>query len=183
MVISPVVRGLFGLEWNVLENRLSVTPHLPADWQQATVKDIPFGTAHFDLSFTRSGTQLVVEAMQAPDHLRLASMIPGAHVDGPSIRIPLPPVEIAIIHRQPEVGAQTRQLKVLDEHSDGHHCDLSLEGLGGKTYTFLLRENAPALHVHADGAELGTIDHGLRVVSVTFPNGPAYVHKAVSFSW
>ncbi|MGB6727095.1 MAG: hypothetical protein WBE74_14415, partial [Terracidiphilus sp.] len=30
MVISPVVRGLFGLEWNVPQNTLTVTPHLPA---------------------------------------------------------------------------------------------------------------------------------------------------------
>jgi hypothetical protein len=183
MVISPVVRGLFGLGWNVSDNTLTVTPHLPADWQDATVKDVPFGTAHFDLVFTRSGTQLLVEALQAPDNLHLGSMIPGARVDGRSIRIPLPPVEVAIIHQQPEVGEQTRQLKVLDEKNDLHHCNLSLEGLGGTTYTFLLRENAPDLHVHAAGAELDTIDHGLRVVSVTFPDGPAYVNKAVSFSW
>jgi hypothetical protein len=183
MVISPVVRGLFGLEWDVLENRLSVTPHLPADWQDATVKDIPFGATHFDLSFTRSGSQLVVEAIGAPADLHLSSLIPGARVEGQKIRIPLPPVEVAIIHQQPEVGAQTSQLKVLDERSDVHHCDLSLEGLGGKTYTFLLRENAPDLHIHADGAELGAANHGLRVVSVTFPDGPAYANKTVSFSW
>jgi hypothetical protein len=183
MVISPVVRGLFGLEWNVLENRLSVTPHLPADWQGATVKDIPFGAAHFDVAFTRSDGQLVVQAVGAPADLHLGSLISGARVEGQKIRIPLPPVEVAIIHQQPEVGAQTRQLKVLDERSDAHHCDLSLEGLGGKTYTFLLRENAPDLHIHADGVDLGAINHGLRVVSVTFPDGTAYANKAVSFSW
>jgi glycogen debranching enzyme len=183
MVISPVVRGLFGLEWNVLENHLSVTPHLPADWQEATVKEIPFGATHFDLSFTRSGSQLVVEAIGAPAALHLGSLIPEARIDGQKIDIPLPPVEVAILHQQPEVGAETRQLKVLDERSDVHHYELSLEGLGGKTYTFLLRENAPGLHIHADGAELRAIDHGLRVVSVTFPAGAAYTQKAVSFSW
>jgi glycogen debranching enzyme len=183
MVISPVVRGLFGLEWNVPENSLSVTPHLPADWQDATIRNVPFGAATFDLSFSRSGTQLVVEALHAPDTLRLSSQIPGARIDGQRIRIPLPPVEVAIIHRQPDVGAETRQLKVLDEQTDLHRCTLSLEGLGGTTYTFLLRENVAELHVHADGAELGAIDHGLRVVSVTFPDGPGYVNKAVSFSW
>jgi glycogen debranching enzyme len=183
MVISPVVRGLFGLEWNVLENRLSVTPHLPADWQDATVKYIPFGATHFDVTFTRSDGQLVVQAVGAPADLHLGSLIPGALVEGQKILIPLPPVEVAIIHQQPEVGAQTRQLKVLDERSDAHHCDLSLEGLGGKTYTFLLRENAPDLHIHADGVGLGAINHGLRVVSVTFPDGTAYTNKAVSFSW
>jgi hypothetical protein len=183
MVISPVVRGLFGLEWNALDNTLSVTPHLPADWQNATIKDVPFGATRFDLSFTRSGTQLTVSALQAPATLRLVSKIPGARVDGSSIHIPLPPVEVAIIHQQPEVGAETRQLKVLSEQSDAHHCSLTLEGRGGTTYTFLLRENAPDLHIHAEGAVLGAIDRGLRVVSVTFPGDTAYKEKSVNFSW
>jgi glycogen debranching enzyme len=183
MVISPVVRGLFGLEWNVLENTLSVTPHLPADWQSATIRNVPFGTTHFDLSFTRSGTQLTVSALQAPDTLHLMSKIPGAQIDGSRIHLPLPAVEIAIIHQQPEVGAQTRQLKVLSEQSDAHHCSLTLEGRGGTTYTFLLRENAADLHIHADGADLGAIDRGLRVVSVTFPGDTGYREKSVSFSW
>jgi len=183
MVISPVVRGLFGLEWNVLENTLSVTPHLPADWQSATIKDVPFGTAHFDLSFTRAGTQLTISALQAPTALHLVSKTPGARLEGSIIHIPLPPVEIAIIHQQPEVGAHTRQLKVLSEQSDAHHCSLTLEGRGGTTYKFLLRENAPDLHIRADGADLGAIERGLRVVSVTFPGDAAYKEKSVSFSW
>src|ERR1700728_2984931 len=117
---------------------MSVTPHLPADWDNATVKDIPFGTTNFDVSLSLSDSQLVVEAVGAPTDLHLDSLISGARVEGQKIRIPLPPVEIAIIHQQPEVGAQTRQLKVLDERSGARHCDLSLEGLGGMTYTFLL---------------------------------------------
>jgi len=183
MVISPVVRGLFGLEWNAPENTLSVTPHLPANWQSATIKAVPFGTTHLDLSFTRTGTQLTVAALQAPAALHLISKTPGARVEGSVIHIPLPSVEVAIIHQQPEVGAHTRQLKVLSEQSDAHHCSLTLEGRGGTTYTFLLRENAPDLHVHADGADLGAIDHGLRVVSVAFPGDTAYKEKSVSFSW
>ena len=121
--------------------------------------------------------------MQAPDTLHLMSKILGAQIDGSRIHIPLPAVEIAIIHQQPEVGAQTRQLKVLSEQSDAHHCSLTLEGRGGTTYTFLLRENAADLHIHADGADLGAIDRGLRVVSVTFPGDTGYREKSVSFSW
>jgi hypothetical protein len=183
MIISPVVRGLFGLEWNVLDNTLSVTPHLPADWQTATIKAVPFGTTHFDLSFTRTGTQLTIAATNAPATLRLASKIPGATVQGTTIRIPLPPVEIALLHEQPEVGAQTRQLKVLSEQTDAHHCHVTLEGRGGTTYTFLLRENAPDLQLRAEGGELAAVDHGLRVVSVTFPGDAEYKEKSVTFSW
>jgi hypothetical protein len=127
--------------------------------------------------------ELVVAAVQAPGGLRLASKIPGAQVEGSTIHIPLPPVEVAVVHQPPEVGAQTLQLKVLSEQGDAHRCSLILEGRGGSMYQFLLRENAPGLHVHADGAELGEPHHGLRVVSVTLPGDPAYKTKTVSFSW
>ncbi len=183
MVISPVVRGLFGLEWNALDDTLSVSPHLPADWSNATVKDLPFGASHFDLSFTRSGTELKVTAVRPPAGLKLASFIAAAQVEGNTIRIPLPPVEIAIQHQQPQVGAETEQLKVLSEHTEANRCTLTLEGRGGSTYTFLLRENASDLHIQADGAQLGGIKTGLRIVTVTFPGDAAYKHKTVSFSW
>jgi glycogen debranching enzyme len=38
MAISPVLRGLFGLEWNAAENKLTVTPHLPAQWDRAAIR-------------------------------------------------------------------------------------------------------------------------------------------------
>ena len=93
------------------------------------------------------------------------------YLDASSIHIPLPPVEIALIHQQAEFGAQTRQLKVLNEQSNAHHCSLILESRGGATFTFLLRENVPDLRLHADGANLDAINSGLRVVSVIFPDG------------
>jgi glycogen debranching enzyme len=183
MVISPIVRGLFGLEWNALDNTLTVSPHLPADWQTATIRDVPFGTAHLDLTFTRSGTQLTVAASNAPANLHLLSTLAGAHAEGTTLHIPLPPVEVALLHQQPEVGAQTQQLKVLNEQSDPHHCTLTLEGLGGSTYTFLLRENAPNLRVQTTNAQLAQPHDGLRVVSVTFTGDATYKTQTVNFSW
>src|ERR1035437_3736777 len=41
MVISPAVRGLFGIAWDLPGNTLSVTTHLPADWKEATVRNVP----------------------------------------------------------------------------------------------------------------------------------------------
>jgi glycogen debranching enzyme len=77
MVISPVVRGLFGLAWDLPKNTLSVTPHLPADWQDATVRNIPFGRSRVDLKFLRAGSELVVEAMNGPAGMQLTSQALG----------------------------------------------------------------------------------------------------------
>lgn len=183
MVISPVVRGLFGLEWNVPNHTLSVTPHLPADWQEATVRNIPYGDARLDLQFTRSGTELVVKAVHAPQGLHLVSRAPGATIAGDTIRIPLPAVEVGIASHLPAFGEETQQLKVLDQQASARQCTLTLAGMSGHTYALQLRENAANLNVRAEGAVLGNLENRLRSVNVTFPEGSGYVSRIVRFSW
>jgi glycogen debranching enzyme len=183
MIISPVVRGLFGLSWNEPSHTLSVTPHLPAEWQGATVHNVPFGNQSLDLNFQRSSSELVVEAVHSPTGLVLASQTPGARVQANMLHIPLPAVEVAMKSELPEFGAETRQLKVLDQKATAHSSTLTLSGFGGKTYELLLRENVANLNVHAEGATLGASDHGVRSVSVDFPAVSRYVTKTVIFSW
>jgi len=183
MVISPVVRGMFGLEWDLPANTLNVPPHLPADWQDATVRSVPFGTARVDLKFTRTANDLVVEAIHAPAGLHLASHAAGAHLAGAALHIPLPELEVAIASKLPEFGAETSQSKVLDEKFEAHRATLILAGTAGETCHFKLRENAQNMHVHAEGANMGAITNGLREAAVTFPAGAGYVTTTVVFSW
>jgi len=183
MVISPVVRGLFGLAWNLPDNTLSVTPSLPADWQDATIRNVPFGPARLDLKFTRSATQLRVEAVNEPAGLKLASQSPGAIVEGNTLRIPLPDVEVAISDQLPAFGDETHQLKVIDQQATARQLKLTLSGIGGTTYNLQLRQNAVNLKVKAAGATLGPLDHGLRPLTVSFPPGSGYSTQDVLFSW
>jgi glycogen debranching enzyme len=191
MVISPVVRGLFGLAWDSPGNALSVTPHLPADWQNAKVRNVPYGNARLDLRFTRSGSELLVEAMRAPTGLHLASQTPGARAEGTRLHIPLPEVEVSIAHQLPEFGDETHQLKILNQQTSARRCMLTLAGMSGTTYNLQLRENAAHLNVRAEGATLdalgkpgqGAQNQGLRNFAVTFPKGSGYSTKAVIFSW
>ncbi len=183
MVISPVVRGLFGLGWNLPQNTLTVTPHLPADWQSATIHDLPFGKAHLGLRFTRSATEMTVEALNAPAAITLVSGAAGAHADGTTLHVPLPDVEISLPDQEPRFGDTTHALKVLDQQCRAHSCSLTLAGMGGSTYNLCLRENAAGLNVSAAGAMLGDLKNGLRTVTVAFPPATGYENKKVEFSW
>jgi len=183
MVVSPVVRGLFGLAWDAQGNTLSVTPHLPADWQEASIHNLPFGAARLDLKFTRSGSELLVEALHTPPEMRLTSKASDARVDGNTLHLPLPEVEVAIGHQLPQPGAETHQLKVLDQSLAARSFTITLAGIGGETYSLQLRENAANLKVHVDGGVLGDLNHGLRPVTVDFPNLPGYQTRTIKFSW
>lgn len=179
MVISPVLRGMFGVEWNAAGHSLSVTPHLPANWDTAALHHVPIGDSSVDLSFTRRGQELVVEASGAgAAGLRLSSLAAGARVEGTVLHIPLPPVEVAIKQKLPPFGAETQQMKVLDEEAGLHRLTLTLAAQGASEQTLLLKENAAGLKVHTED---GKIRDGELVVS--FPEGPGYVTKTVTLSW
>ena len=184
MVISPVLRGMFGLAWNAADHSLSITPHLPADWDSVSLHRIPIGDSTVDLTFTRRGHELEVQATgSAASSLHFSSLTPGARAEAGTLHIPLPPVEVALKQELPSFGSETSQMKVLDEESAPHSLKLTLEAQAGSRQTLQLRQNAAGLRVHTEGAEIGPAKDGLSDLSMAFPDGSGYVTKTVTLSW
>jgi hypothetical protein len=181
MVISPVLRGLFGLEWNVAENRLTVTPQLPAQWDHAAIRRLPFANSTVDLSFRREGRELVVQS--SDPKLSLDSRLPGASEQKGMLRIPLRAVEAGIEENLPESGAETHQMKVLDESYTEHALMLKLSAPGGSSQTLSVRENGPVKGLATNDGDLGTMENGIRPLTVHFPEGEGYREKTVTLRW
>lgn len=53
MVVSPVMRGLLGIEASEGGRRLTFAPQLPADWRSASAKNVAVGDSRLDLSLDR----------------------------------------------------------------------------------------------------------------------------------
>ena len=64
MVVSPILRGMLGLETQAQECRLSLAPHLPANWSTFTVKAVRAGTASFDIRYRREPDQIAMDVNQ-----------------------------------------------------------------------------------------------------------------------
>lgn len=193
MIISPIVRGLFGLEWNVAQNELTVTPSLPAQWDQAHLTNIPFGKQQIDLSFQRENGSLIVHASGAAvESLHLRSRTSGAKLARGILRIPLPAVEIGDDEGLPQPGSITSQMKVLDEASEARSLTIHLAAPAGSTQTLFLRINSPQILAHherllASGVDIPATLMPLQKLKVQFPPNPsgnsAYVEKEISFHW
>jgi len=69
MVITPTLRGLFGISVDAQTKTITVNPHLPAYWDNAAVKDIqlPGGTA--SVLFRRTNEQLEVQLIVSGDQV------------------------------------------------------------------------------------------------------------------
>jgi glycogen debranching enzyme len=184
MVISPVLRGMFGLEWDTRTHSVTVTPHLPADWNSADIQRVPFGDASLDLSFVRQRQELLVKAVgdKAPT-VTLRSRIAGARFENRILHIPLPAVEVAVKQGLPEPGTATCQMKILNEEHSPHQLTLTLSALASSHQTLLLRNNAVGLHIKSSTALIADKQSDLKSVTVDFPPGSGYITKTVQFSW
>jgi hypothetical protein len=179
MVIIPLLRGLFGIDWDAQNHTLRLAPHIPADWDRATLRNVPLGPALVDLDYRRSGDRLAIRATsKSSEPLCLAdqNQPPSACKDVHSVSLSLPAVELAIPAHLPLEGALTSQLKVLDEQMSARKAVFSLAAQAGSTYHLPIRLNRPNITVQGGDLEAGRLH-------VQFPNGSGYQTTTVTFTW
>jgi hypothetical protein len=58
MVVSPLLRGLCGLEVDAAEKRVTLAPHLPADWPGISIARVPVGSGQLDFAIERDEKSL-----------------------------------------------------------------------------------------------------------------------------
>jgi GH15 family glucan-1,4-alpha-glucosidase len=89
MVVSPLLRGLLGLQSDAGERKIVFAPHLPADWQTAGVHGLPFlgGRVNLDIRRDASTLQLTIANAGAEAfELEFAPAYPPcAHLDSATL--------------------------------------------------------------------------------------------------
>jgi len=86
MVLTPLVRGLLGLEVDAPAGRLRVAPHLPPEWDSVRVEGLALGAARVGVQIVRRGRTLSLGVTRegidkgAPIVVEFAPALPvGAH--------------------------------------------------------------------------------------------------------
>ncbi len=181
MVISPILRGLFGLSWDAPARTLRVAPHLPANWDSARIQNVPLGSARIDLQFRRQGDTLIIDGHSQNDtSFCLQSQTADSKAchssKSQTLRIALPPVEVAVPVNLPEQGATTSQLKVIDQSYTDRQASFTFEAEGGRNYLLPLRLNRAGITT-SDAFISGGLLH------LQMQNGASFQKKTVVFSW
>jgi glycogen debranching enzyme len=61
MVISPLLRGLLGLQSDAANHTLVFAPHVPADWNSFAIRNVRVGQVGLDFSFGRTAEEIALE--------------------------------------------------------------------------------------------------------------------------
>lgn len=96
MVVTPLVRGLLGIEAGDGGQTLTFAPQLPADWDRVSVTNVPAGEARFDISFERrpgvraikvTGRGVTSQRLVIAPSLPLDARVVSASVDGRTVEV------------------------------------------------------------------------------------------------
>jgi hypothetical protein len=207
MVITPTLRGLFGISIDAQTKTITVNPHLPAGWDHAAVNDLVVPGGKIDLMFEREAGGLRVSMSQwgIRDWV-LRTEISGFKEDKQgtdAVILPLPAVEIGDLEEAPPIpGSRTIQPRIVSEEWGVNKVKLSIDGIAGSEAHCAVRRHKlvnPRPHVdgglssEADnahpGVSLSAIDTAFRDPSLPFlmefhfPPGEGWKTITVTLSW
>ena len=61
MVISPLLRGLFGLEVDAIARHVAFSPHVPGDWSSFSIENLHVGTVSLDFKYRKATEEITLE--------------------------------------------------------------------------------------------------------------------------
>src|ERR1700751_5310051 len=65
MVLSPAIRGLFGIDADAVHRNLHLQPHLPAQWDFAEIRNVRVGDDLYEITLKRERAHLVATVQSA----------------------------------------------------------------------------------------------------------------------
>jgi glycogen debranching enzyme len=163
-LLSSAVLGLLGLERDAAANGLKFSPHLPANWDHISVRNLKVsgGDLRMTLTRVRNGLELETENSGTPLDLLWAPEIPlGAHLSGA------------------ELDGKSLNVRV-EEHAQDTHATIKFTVPHGKSHCLIRYEGGVLLSVSSAAPLLGEPSKQIKITSVAYKPASLVVDADVS---
>ncbi|MGB8788427.1 MAG: hypothetical protein WA755_01160 [Candidatus Acidiferrales bacterium] len=153
MVVSPMLRGMLGLEANATNHSLTFAPHVPADWTSFAVHNVHVGSVTLDLRYRKTPDDITLEfersgagdcVIEFSPALSLRAEVLGVEINGRPVAYKVQPSDV-------------------DEH-----VAIRFPVYGGPGTLRIRTRNDFGLSVPSSLPPLGSSSRGLRVLSETW---------------
>jgi glycogen debranching enzyme len=64
MVVSPILRGMFGLQTDVAKHEIALAPHVPADWTTFAIRNVHVAGVSVDFRYQKTEDSITLEAQR-----------------------------------------------------------------------------------------------------------------------
>jgi glycogen debranching enzyme len=156
MVVSPILRGMFGLATDAKNATVTLAPHLPADWTSFSLNNVHAGEATLGFHFEKSADAMDLEIKNTGVQPATVEFDPAV-----SLRAKILSVEISG-HRAPfKIAA----------HDQDQHATMQINAPVGETKIHIRLADDFGVSYHAELPQLGSSSEELRILSETW-NSP-----------
>jgi glycogen debranching enzyme len=165
MVVSPLLRGLLGLESDSTSHELHFAPHVPAEWKSFEVRNVHVAGAIVDIVFKRDEDGITLEIRRTGSGNCAIEFSPGLS----------PRAEVL----GAEINGRPVSLRV-ERNSEDQHATVRFPVSGGPTALHIRVSHDFAYDISSNLPPLGERSQGLRVLSESW--GPKYESLTVNVS-
>ncbi|HEY2470846.1 MAG TPA: hypothetical protein VGI45_23840 [Terracidiphilus sp.] len=154
MVITPILRGLFGITIDAQSETITVNPHLPAGWNHADVLHLPVEDGDLSLTFNKHADHWEVflgGSSVTAWHIRTDSPGTNSNTRVPGVHVPIPPVQLDESAEIPQLGSRTVNARVIHEAWRANSATFVFEGPAGSraSYDLLGMVRSPQLKLES----------------------------------
>jgi glycogen debranching enzyme len=154
MVISPILRGMLGLQVDALNQTITFAPHVPYDWTEFTVKKVHAGNCLLDLTYRRTIDEIILDGKNSGTGQCTLEFSPAASLRATA---------------SAELNGKAVSLH-MQKNSQDQHATVRVP-LSGRANTLRVRlRNDFGLALSSEMPSLGERSAGLRVVSELWSN-------------
>jgi glycogen debranching enzyme len=150
MVVSPLLRGLFGLQTDAQNHQITLAPHVPADWTSFSIRNVPMQNARVDFQYRKTANSIALDATRTGTGDCWVEFSPGL-----SLRTKVVAVEL---------NGKPLPFKVLP-NSEDQHLSVRLPLGNGPNALIIRLKNDFGLVLVTELPLLGSTSRGLRVIS------------------
>jgi len=150
MVISPILRGLFGLQTDAQTQQITLAPHVPADWTSFAIHNVHIGSVNADFEYRKAPGSIVLETRRTGAGDCWVEFAPSFSLRTRVISV--------------EMNGRPLPFKMQANDNDQHlFARFAVEG-GSTTVTIRMKDDF-GLALSNQLPPLGSTSQGLRIVS------------------
>ena len=155
MIISPILRGMLGISVNAPNHSIAFSPHLPASWNDFSVRNVQVGKSFLNFVYHRSANDLTVKVeRQGSDDVQLEF--------SPAFSLRTQVTEVLVD------GKRTSLESGAKENGEDQHPTVSVPLSGGTTTITLRFRNDFRIEYPYTAPEQGAPSRNLKIVSETW---------------
>jgi GH15 family glucan-1,4-alpha-glucosidase len=153
MVVSPVLRGMLGLEEDAVSKKITFAPEVPGTWTDFRVRNIHIASATVDLAYSKTRDGISLEIQNSGSNDIALEFSPSLSLRGEPLGA--------------ELNGRRVETKTLANSVD-QHVAVSFSVPHGTSTLRIRTKNDFGVDIASNLPSLGSTSHGLRITSETW---------------